>query len=151
MEHLQSAQLSAQIFGPAGDILQSPGALAQEQPVAQLLVGTQPGPQTLRHGEGHQIIRHRQELELLVVNPLSGVGVATLRTGPVVARVIDKMSRAAVWTAVKLPAQSGGAAGQNALHRAAMGGKDVRPKLSFIRRPMPAQDFRQRDHRRQPG
>src|SRR5271165_1003568 len=143
---MQRSQLSAEIFGLVGDILQSLGAFAQEQGVAQLLVGTQPGPQTLRHGEGYQIIWHRQEPELLVFNPLAGVVVSTLRTGAVVAGMKDKMVPAAVRTAVKLPAQGAGAAGQNALHRAAMRGKDVRSKPSFIRRPMPAQDFRQWDH-----
>ena len=60
-------------------------------------------------GESRRYIRY-----LLDFDPLGGVAVSALRTGAMMARVIDKMVPAAVQTAINFSAQGAGAAGQQA-------------------------------------
>src|SRR6185369_9565717 len=100
-------------------------------------MGTQPGAQTLGHREGDEVVGHRQQFELLALDPLGGIGLPALRTGPMVAGMIDKMSPLAVDTLIDLSPQSAGAAGQDGLNRPAMGGKHLSAKLPEVGRPMP--------------
>jgi hypothetical protein len=60
-----------------------------------------------------------------------------------IAGVIDKMIPAAVRAAINLSPQGAGAAVEDGLHRPAMGRKNLRAKLPFVLRPMPAQNLRQ--------
>ena len=78
--------------------------------------------------------------------PHRGIGVATLRAGPMIAGVIGKVELAAI-AAEHFPAQRGSAAGDNGGDGAPMRGEQPGAKLPLIRRPVPAQDFGQRDQR----
>src|SRR5215469_5067102 len=91
VQHAQAAYLSTQVFVAPGHLLQGAGAFLEQGGITDLLMRAQPPAQAFGHGEGDQIIRHRQKLELLTLNPLAGLGVATLRTGPMIAGMIDKM------------------------------------------------------------
>ena len=148
MEHAQATDFCAEIFGAAGDVLQGTGAFAQQQSVTELLVRTQPGAQPFGHREGDEVIGNGQELELLLLDPFGGVRVAALGTGPVITGVIDKMIPPAVLAAIDFPAQGAGAAFQNALHGAPVRRQNLLREGPLILRPMPAQNFRQRDHTR---
>ncbi len=79
-----------------------------------------------------------------MIEPLGGVGMTAPGTGAVIAGVVDKLLAAAVATE-ELSAQGGSAAGENGLDSAPVRGQQARSKLAFIRRPMAAQDFSQRD------
>ena len=63
-----------------------------------------------------------------------------------VAGVISKVLPAAL-APEELPAQRGGTASQNGSHGAPMRRQQTGAKLAFIRRPVPAQDFGQREQR----
>ena len=65
-----------------------------------------------------------------------------------IAGVIDKVVLAAIGAAINFSTQSARAAGQDGLHCPSMGGKELRAKLPFILRPMPAQNLGQIDHGR---
>ena len=121
--------------------------MAQQKRVALFLMGAQPLPQTFRNGEGNQIIGNRQEFELLLLDPVGGVVLAALRTGAMVAGMIDKVVLTTVDTAKHLATQRRGAAIEDCLHRPAMRGKERGAKLPFILRPILAQHLGQRDHR----
>jgi hypothetical protein len=82
----------------------------------------------------------------LAIQPRSGIGVTTLRTSPVIARVIGKVVLAAV-AAEHFSAQCGSAAPDNGGDGAPMRGEQPGAKLPLIRRPVPAYDFGQRDQR----
>ena len=60
----------------------------------------QPWAQTLRNREGDQVVGHRQEFELLLLDPLGSIGVAALRAGAVIAGMVDKVVLAAVDAAI---------------------------------------------------
>jgi hypothetical protein len=60
-----------------------------------------------------------------------------------VAGVIDIMIRAAVGAAINFSSHCAGPAIQDGLDRPAMRGKELRTKLPFILRPMPAQNLGQ--------
>ena len=143
VEHAQNAQLGAQVFNAAGYILQRARAFFEQQRVPKLLVRAQPGAQAFGHGEGDEVIGKRQQLEFLTRDPIAGVSMAALRAGPVIAGVIDKMIRAAVGAAINFSSQRPGSASQDGLDSPAMGGKELRAKLPFILRPMPAQNLGQ--------
>jgi len=143
VEHAQDAQLGPQIFIAPGHVLQRPGAFFEPRALPHLLVRAPPGPQTLGHGEGDEVVRDGQELELLSRDPLGRVGVAALGTAPMIAGVIDKIIPAAVRAAIHLSPQDAGAAVEDGLHRPAMGRKDLCAKLPFVRRPMRAQNLSQ--------
>ena len=128
----------------AGDVPQGAGAFPQQQRVEVLLVGADHLPELSRHGEGDQVVGHGQQFASLAVEPLGGIGVTALGTGPVIARVIGIVLLAAV-APVELPAQGGGAAGQNGGDGAPMRGQEARAILPLIRRPVPAQDCGQWD------
>src|SRR5881628_2647193 len=97
---------------------------------------TQPGTQIFRHGEGDEVIGHGQQLQLLTLDPLSGIGMAALGTGTMIAGMIDKVVLTAVGAAINFPSQSRRAAVEDGLHGPAMRSKNVRAKLPFILRPM---------------
>ena len=120
--------------------------MSEQEVVEELLVGADQSAQLSGDGEGDQIIRQRQESATLSVQPRGGIGVATLRTGPMVAGVISKVELAAI-AAEQLAAQRGSAAADNGGDGASMGGEQPGAKLPLIRRPVPAQDFGQCDHR----
>jgi hypothetical protein len=124
VEHAEESQFGAEVFGMGGDVLQGGCAFPQEQPVACLLMGAQPWAECFGHREGDQVIRDRQEFALLLLDPKSRIGFAALRTGAVIAGVVDKMLLAAVWAAIELPAQSGSATSQDCLHCPAVGGQN---------------------------
>jgi hypothetical protein len=58
-----------------------------------------------------------------------------------IAGMIDKMILATVAAPINLSSQGAGAAVEDGLHRPAMGRKDLGTKLSFVLRPMPAQNL----------
>jgi hypothetical protein len=64
-----------------------------------------------------------------------------------IAGVVDKVVLAAVRTAINLPAQSAGAAGQDGLHGPAMGGKNGAATLPFVLRPGLVRELGQGGHR----
>ncbi len=96
LKHRQQAQLSAQIFVVATDVEQGPGAVSEQEVVEEFLVGADECAQLSGDGEGDQIIRQGQESAALSFQPLGGIGVAALRTGPMVAGVIGKVELATV-------------------------------------------------------
>src|SRR5207245_4974573 len=104
------------------------------------------GAQLSGDGEGDQIIRQRQGSAALSVQPLSGISVAALRTGPMIAGVISEMDLAAI-AAEQFPAQRGSAATDESGDGVPMGRQQPGAKLPLIRRPVPAQDFGQWDQR----
>ena len=144
LEQGQEADLGSEIFVVASDIPQGAGAFLQEQRIKVLLVGPDHLPELGRDGEGDQVIGHGQQFASLAVEPLGGIGVAALGTGAVIAGVIGIVLLAAV-ALVELPAQGGGAAGQNGGDGAPMRGQEARAKLLLIRRPVPAQNCGQWD------
>ena len=70
--------------------------MSEQEVVEELLVGADQSAQLSGDGEGDQIIRQRQESATLSVQPRGGIGVATLRTGPMIAGVISKVELAAI-------------------------------------------------------
>ena len=77
-------------------------------------MGADEKPQFLRHGEGDQEVGHgQQEARALALEPRVGVGLAALRTVPVVAGMIAVMKARTVRTTEELAAQSRGAAGED--------------------------------------
>ena len=96
------------------------------------MVGAQPGSQRFGHRKGDQVVGNGKKFELLPVNPLGRLRLTALRTGAMIAGVIDKMILAAIGTAINLPAQRAGAALQDGLHGAAVGRKDRGAKLPFV-------------------
>ena len=109
-------------------------------------MGAQPGSQRFGHRKGDQVVGNGKKFELLPVNPLGRIGLTALRTGAMIAGVIDKMILAAIGTAINLPAQRAGAALQDGLHGAAVGSKDRGAKLPFVLRPVLAQNLGQGHH-----
>jgi hypothetical protein len=79
-------------------------------------------------------------------DPLEGVALAALRTGAMVAGMINKVVLATVNTTKHLAAQRAGAAIEDCLHRPAMRGENRGAELPFILRPILAQHLGQRDH-----
>ena len=77
-------------------------------------MGADEHPQGFRDGEGHQEIgRGQQQPCLLAFEPEVGVGLAALRTMPVVAGMIAVVKGPAFRTRKELAPQSRGAAGQD--------------------------------------
>ena len=108
------AQLSTETAGMAGQILQSLGSGGKEEIEGDLQMGPDEEAQLLGHGEGDQEVGHgQQEAGALSLEPGVGVGLAALRTVPVVAGMIAVMKAWTVRTLEELAAQSGGAAGQD--------------------------------------
>src|SRR3989442_2532703 len=95
--------------------------------------------QLLGDGEGDQIIGQGQQATALTLQPRGGVGMAALRTGPMVAGVIDKVELAAV-AAEELAAQRGRATRDNGGDGAPMRGQHTRTELPLVRRPVAAHD-----------
>ena len=110
-------------------------------------MGPQPGSQSFGHREGDQVIRYGQQFAPLLLDPLGGIGLSALWAGAVIAGVIDKMIAATVGATIDLATHRGGAAVEDCLHCAAMGGKDFRAELPFILRPVTPQHLGQRHHR----
>ena len=104
------------------------------------------GAQWAGDGKGDQIIRDRQKSAALAGEPLAGIGVAALGTGAVIAGVISKMLASAL-APEDLTSKCGRAATENGSDGAPVRGQQARAKLPFIRRPVAAQDFSQRDQR----
>jgi hypothetical protein len=146
LKQRQQAQLGAQIFVLAADVQQGPGSVSEQEVVEEFLVGADQSAQLSGDGEGDQIIGQGQESAALSLQPRGGIGVATLRTGPMVAGVIGKVELATI-AAEQLAAQRGGAAGHNRGDGASMRGEQPGAKLPLIRRPVPAQNLGQWDQR----
>ena len=145
VEHAEHAQLGTQVSGVGRDLLQGAGAFTEQPCVENLLMRPDQRPQFLGHGEGHQEIRHGQQLAVLASDPLRGLGVTALRTGAMMAGVIGVVKLAAV-AAIELAAQSGRATGEDGRHGPAVGRQELVAELRLVRGPMAAEDFRQRDH-----
>src|SRR5690242_19307461 len=96
LKHGEQAQLRAEVFVRAADVLQSGRAVAKQERVEDFLVGADDRAQLFRDGEGDQVIRHGQESPPLALQPFGGVGVAALGTGAMIAGVISKVLSAAV-------------------------------------------------------
>jgi hypothetical protein len=88
LEYGQAADLGAEVFVLTGYVGQRGGAFAQQQRVEGPLVGADESAQLGWHGEGDQVIEHRQEALALAIEPLGGVGMAAPGTRAVIARVI---------------------------------------------------------------
>jgi len=112
LEHRQQAELGAQILVLKPDVQQCSGTVSKQQVVEQFLVGADQCAQLPGDSEGDQIIGQRQESASLSIQPLRGIGVATLRTGPMIAGVIGIVELAAI-AAEHFPAQRGSAATDN--------------------------------------
>lgn len=145
LEHGEDAKLRAEVLVLAPDVEQRCCGLADQERVEDFLVGTDDGAQLFGHGERDQVVGHGQQAPALFGQPLRGIGVAALGTGPVIAGVIDQLAPAAVAT-VELRAQCRSAAGEDGLDGAPMRRQQTGAKLAFIRRPVAAQDCGQRDH-----
>lgn len=116
VEHAQHAQLRAQTFGIGRQVLQGLGAGGKEQVQANAQMRADEKPEGFGHREGDQEVRHRKEQTLLLaLQPILGVGVAALRTMPVVAGVVAVVELVAVRTTKELASQHGSAAGQDLL------------------------------------
>ena len=75
VEHPQHAQLCAEPARVGGQILESLGTGGKEQVQADLWMGSDEAAQFLRHSEGEQEVRDRQEQErTLALEPVVGVG-----------------------------------------------------------------------------
>ena len=146
LKHRQQAELGAQIFVVTTDVEQSPGTVSEQEVVEELLVGADEDAQLSGDGEGNQRIRQGQEAAALSLQPRGGIGVATLRTGPMVAGVRGKVVLAAVATE-QLAAQCGSTATDKGGDGVSMRGEQAGAKLPLIGRPVPAQDFGQWDQK----
>ena len=149
LQHGQQPDLRAEILVIACDVDERISRFAQEQSVEEFLIGANELPQLFRHGEGDEIIWDGQQAAALVMQPFGGVGVAALRTGPMIARMVNQFAPSAA-AAKELRAQGRGAAGQDGLDGAPMRRQQARAKLPFIRRPVATQDFGQSDQEDQP-
>ena len=112
VQHAQHAQLRSQSPGIGRQIVQRLRADGEEQVQSDSQMRANEKPQFFRDGKGHQEIRHgQQQARLLAFQPAIGVGLAALRTVPVVAGMIAVFKAPAARTLIKLAAQSRGAAG----------------------------------------
>ena len=89
------------------------------------------------NGEGHEVIRDRQKPSALTSQPFGGIGVAALRAGAVIARVINKVLPPA-FAPEDLTSKRGRAATENGSDGAPVRRQQARAKLPFIRRPVAA-------------
>ena len=116
MEHAQHSQLRAQAFGIGRQVLQGLDAGGKEQVQAEAQMGADEKPEGFGHGEGDQEVRDWKEQTLLLARqPIQGVGVAALRTMPVIAGMIAVVELVAVRTTKELASQDGSAAEQDLL------------------------------------
>lgn len=122
MKGPEESEFAAQLG--AGDILQRPGALAEERVQEQALVGTDEPPQFRRHGERHQVIRHRQQPRALAGDPVGGLALPALRTGAMAAAMKGKMPLSA-GTGIEAAAPLRGVAGKDRRHRRMVGRQDT--------------------------
>ena len=143
----EQAEFGSEILMGAADVLQRAGAVAQQEGVADFLMRADEGAQLCGDSEGDQIIRHWEESAPLALEPLGGIGMATLGTGAMIAGVISKVLAAAI-ALEELASEGGGPAGKNGRDGAPVRGQEARAKLPFVRRPVAAQDFGQCDQRR---
>ena len=91
LKHRQQAQLGAQVFVLACDVEQGAGAVPEQERIEDFLMRANQSAQLPGDGEGDQIIGQGQEAAALSIQPRGGVGVAALRTGPMVAGVKRKV------------------------------------------------------------
>jgi hypothetical protein len=135
VQHAQHAQLRAQPSGIGRQILQPSGAGGKEQIEHDLLVATDQPPQGLRHGEGHQKIRHGQEQPFfLALEPVGGVALPALRTMPVVAGMIAVGKARTVRALKELSPQSLGPAREDFLQNLPVPAGHGRPETFQVSR-----------------
>ena len=91
LKHRQQTEFRAQIFVLASDVEQGAGAVTEQERIENFLMRANDRAQLLGDGEGDQIIGQGQESAALSIQPRGGVGVAALRTGPMVAGVKRKV------------------------------------------------------------
>ena len=125
VEHAEHAQLRAEPRGVAGQILQGLGTGGKEEIQSELELGTDPGAQRFRHGEGDQEVGDgEQEARRLSLQPGVGVGLAALGTVAVVAGMI----------AVGVAARTGGARKQFAAQGRSAAAEDLVQDLALPER-----------------
>ena len=114
MQHAQQAQTRPEQAWVEGQVLHGLGTAGEEQIQGDLWMGADPKPQGFRHREGEQEVRRgQQQARLLALQPVVRIGLAALRTMPVVAGMIAVVKGGAIRALEELPAQSRGAAGED--------------------------------------
>jgi len=140
----EESEFSAKVPGIGSDLLESGGAFLEER--IEEPVGMIPShkPQLLRHREGHQKVRHRQQTAELAFEPDVGVGAAAARTQAVVTAVetIDFLPTLGARTAV--PAHRRGATPQNRGERPALGGWQAATLADEVVRTVASEQLSQR-------
>ena len=128
--------------GVAGQVLQGLGAGGKEQVQRDLRMRAHQAPQRFGHGEGDQEVGRGQQAGARAgaASHCVGVGLAALRTMPVVAGMIAVVKAGAVRAREELAAQGGGAAGQDLLQDLRCRPGMAAPKrCQIVRRQLPEQ------------
>jgi hypothetical protein len=145
LKNPQETQLGSQVFGFGGDILECAGTFLEEQTIELLLVRPEERAQLFWQSKGDQEIGNWKQLGLLPLDPIGGLLMTALGTGPVIAGVISELEAAAI-TTVDFPAKLGRATRQNGLDGALVRRKNLLAKAPLVLWPMAGQDLGQLDH-----
>jgi len=146
VEDAQHAQLGAQAFGVAGEVLQGLGAGGKQEVQPGLELRADEHSQFLRHRKGDQEVGHgEQEPLALAFQPGVSVGLAALGTVAVVAGMILVVKARTVRTLEEFPAQGRGAAGEGLAQDLPVPNRHGRAKTLPVRRSCPLDQLMNRE------
>ena len=95
-------------------------------------MGLGEGPKLFGHSKGHHEINGIKQLLRVFIQPLIGITMTALRTGPVIAAVVFMMFMTTVLTGIYMTAQSGSTTVLDALHCPAVAGQHGSEALSIL-------------------
>ena len=146
MQHGETSETRADVLRIGGQALEGRGRAAHQHAVDDALVRERERAQFARQGEGHEIVRARQELRALRLEPALGVRAVTRRAMAIAARVIAIDLPLAVITLRELAADVRSPARGEIVQHSPVTREQTVSHVGAVRRAVEADDLRHRAH-----